>query len=109
MIMIIELVSGIFLAIGCFLIISGGIGILRFPDFYTRMHAVSVTDTLAAAMILMGLMLQSQEMMVIVKLMMILLLLLFITPAASHTLAKAAMHNGLMPKLDKKQDAEKEI
>ena len=53
--MIVDLISALCLLIGSFLCISGGIGILRFPDFYTRMHAVGVTDTLAAGMILVGL------------------------------------------------------
>lgn len=98
---LVEVISGLFLLIGCFLCVSGGVGILRFPDFYTRMHAVGVTDTLAAGMILIGLMLQTQEPLVIVKLLMILLMTLFINPTASHALAKAAFNNGLMPVLHK--------
>jgi multicomponent Na+:H+ antiporter subunit G len=94
---LLELCSALCLLIGSFLCLSGGVGILRFPDFYTRMHAVGVTDTLAASMILIGLMLQSPEMLVIIKLVMILLMTLFINPTASHALAKAAFHNGLLP------------
>lgn len=100
---IINISSQLCLLLGAFLCLSGGVGILRFPDFYTRMHAVGVTDTLAAGMILIGLMLQAPESLVVVKLMMILLMTLFINPSASHALAKAAMHNGLMPVLDKKE------
>lgn len=102
-----DISSSLFLLIGGFLCISGGVGILRFPDFYTRMHAVGVTETLATAMILIGLMLQNPDSLVILKLIMILLLTLFICPTASHALAKAAMHNNLMPELDKKQDNER--
>lgn len=98
---IIELISALCLLVGSFLCISGGIGILRFPDFYTRMHAVGVTDTLAAAMILIGLMLQSPDGLVVIKLLMILLMTLFINPTASHALAKSAIHNGLMPLIEK--------
>jgi len=99
---ILEFISGIFLLIGCFLCISGGVGVLRFPDFFTRMHAVGVTDTLAAGMILVGLMLQSPDSMVVIKLVMILLMTLFINPTASHALAKAAINNGLQPIADNK-------
>ena len=99
--------STLFLLIGSFLCVSGGVGILRFPDFYTRMHAVGVTETLATAMILIGLMLQNPDGLVVVKLMMILLMTLFISPTASHALARAAVHNNLMPELDKKEDNEK--
>lgn len=99
----INISSQLCLLIGAFLCLSGGVGILRFPDFYTRMHAVGVTDTLAAAMILIGLMLQLPETLVVVKLLMILLMTLFISPSASHALAKAARHNNLRPVLGKRE------
>ncbi|MFT4651641.1 MAG: multicomponent Na+:H+ antiporter subunit G [Porticoccaceae bacterium] len=92
--------SSLCLFFGAFLCLSGGIGILRFPDFYTRMHAVGVTDTLATAMILIGLMLQNPETLVIIKLIFILLMTLFISPAASHALAQAAVRNNLTPLLN---------
>lgn len=97
---VVSILSGIFLLVGGFLCISGSIGILRFPDFYTRLHAVGVTDTLGAGLILLGLMLLSTDFLVIAKLVMILLLTLLISPTTSHVLAKAAMHNGLKPKLN---------
>ena len=92
--------SGICLLTGSFLCVSGGIGLLRFPDFYTRMHAVGVTDTLGAGFILLGLMLLSTSFLVIAKLVIILLLTLLIGPTTSHVLAKTAMHNGLKPVLN---------
>mgnify|MGYP005813614555 CR=1 FL=1 len=95
--MALEILSGFCLLVGCFLCISGGVGILRFPDFYTRMHAVGVTDTLAASMILVGLILRSPDSLVLIKLLMILMMTLFINPTASHALAKAAYRNGLLP------------
>jgi multicomponent Na+:H+ antiporter subunit G len=99
---VINISSGLCLFIGSFLCISGGIGILRFPDFYTRMHAAGVTDTLGAAMILIGLMINSTDFLVFTKLVMILLLALLIGPTTSHVLAKAALHNGLKPMLNSK-------
>jgi len=99
--------SALFLLVGSFLCISGGVGILRFPDFYTRMHAVGVTETLATAMILIGLMLQNPDAIVIVKLIIILLMTLLISPTASHALAKAAMNNDLKPMLNMKEDNER--
>jgi len=97
--LIVTILSGVFLLVGSFLCISGGIGILRFPDFYTRLHAVGVTDTLGAGLILFGLMLLSPDSLVIAKLVIILLLTLLIGPTTSHVLAKSAMHNGLKPVL----------
>jgi len=103
----INISSAVFLLIGCFLCISGGVGILRFPDFYSRMHAVGVTDTLATAMILIGLMLQSPDGLVVLKLIFILLMMLFIGPTASHALARSAMINDLKPKINKQADNER--
>ena len=105
---VISISSVLCLLLGSFLCISGGVGILRFPDFYTRMHAVGVTDTIAAGMILVGLMLHNTDSLALLdpdsfvrlKLLLILLLTLFISPTASHALAKAALHSGLSPLLD---------
>ena len=96
---IVSMGSALCLLVGSFLCLSGGVGILRFPDFYTRMHAVGVTDTLAAAMILIGLMLQNPEGLVLLKLVLILLMTIFIGPVASHALAKAALNGKLKPRL----------
>ena len=104
----ISISSSLFLLIGSFLCISGGVGILKFPDFYTRMHAVGVTDTLATAMILIGLMLQIPDALVVLKLILILLLTLFIGPTASHSLAKSAIQNNLYPQLDNRGNNKKE-
>lgn len=107
--MIINISGGLCLFIGSFLCISGGIGILRFPDFYTRMHAVGVTDTLGSGMMLMGLMFYSPDFLTFSKLVMILLLTLLIGPTTSHVLAKAAMYNGLMPELKQKDDVKGKV
>lgn len=103
---IINIGGALLLFIGSFLCISGGVGLLRFPDFYTRMHAVGVTDTLGAGMILIGLMCYSPDFLTLSKLVMILLLTLLIGPTTSHVLAKVAMHNNLMPKLQQEDDIE---
>lgn len=87
------------LVLGGLLCISGSVGLLRFPDFYTRMHAASVTDTLATGMILVGLMLQAPSWIVLGKLFMILVFVLLTGPTAGHALAKAALHSGLKPLL----------
>lgn len=95
--MLIMVSSGFFLLVGSFLCFSGAIGLIRFPDFYTRMHAVGVADTLGAGMILVGLMIISTDLLVFAKLVMILLFILLIGPTTSHVLAKAAYKNGLIP------------
>ncbi|MDH5410035.1 MAG: monovalent cation/H(+) antiporter subunit G [Alphaproteobacteria bacterium] len=78
---------------GCFFIITGGVGLLRLPDIYTRMHASGVTDTLGAGMFLCGLMVQGGLSMVTVKLLLILVFILFTSPTATYALANA-LHGG---------------
>ena len=97
---VIDIVSWAALVTGGFLVITGGIGLLRFPDLYTRMHAVGVTDTGGAGLVLFGLMLQAGLTLVTVKLVLILWFLLFTGPVSSHVLAKAALHGKLEPLVD---------
>lgn len=84
---------------GGFLII-GGIGLLRMPDFFTRLHAASIVDTLGTMLILFALMVHSGWSLVTIKLILILLFILLTSPAAAHALAKASIHGGLKPLLD---------
>ncbi len=104
--MFLDIASGFCLLVGSFLILTGGIGLIRFPDFYTRMHAAGITDTLATTLILIGLMLQMPSALVVGKLVMILLLTLLISPTASHALAKAALRSGLKPMVKESADEE---
>jgi multicomponent Na+:H+ antiporter subunit G len=82
--------------------VIGGLGLLRMPDFYTRIHAASVSDALGAGLILLGLMLQAGFTLVLVKLVVIGLLIFFTSPAATHALARAALGRGVEPRLDPK-------
>ena len=101
----VNIVSGLSLGLGALLLISGSVGLLRFPDFYTRMHAAGVTDTLAAALTIFGLMLLAGWNIVLIKLILILLFIFLTGPTASHALAKAAQHGGLKPfEMDKKDN-----
>lgn len=94
---ILQWLSAILLLSGCALGIIGGIGIIRFPDFYTRMHAAGVTDTLCAGLFFGGLMIHFGLTLASVKLLLIFLFMLFTCPTASHALAKSARHGGLKP------------
>ncbi len=88
---ILVVLSGLCLLAGGVFGILGGIGLLRFPDFYSRLHAAGITDTLCALLIILGLLIQAGLALVSIKLLLILLFLLFTAPTASHALARAAM------------------
>lgn len=97
--LVVDALSWLCLVAGGLFCAIGALGLLRMPDFYTRMHAASVTDTLGAGLILLGLILQAGITLVAAKLVMIGLLLFFTGPVAAHALTKAAMMRGLAPKL----------
>jgi len=95
----IDALSWLCLVGGGFFCLIGAIGLLRMPDFYTRMHAASVIETLGAGLILAGLLLQAGFTLVAVKLLMVGLLIFFASPTATHALARAALVRGLKPLL----------
>ena len=64
----VDIVSWILLSVGSLLVLSGGIGVLRLHDVYTRMHAASLTDTGASLLILTGLIMQAGFTLITVKL-----------------------------------------
>ncbi len=101
---LIDALSWVLLVAGGFFCVVGAIGMLRMPDFYTRMHAASVTETLGAGFILAGLVLQAGFTLVAAKLAMIGLLILFVSPTATHALARAALARGLAPPLAAPKD-----
>ena len=102
--MLLDTLSWILLLGGALFLLTGAIGVLRFPDFYSRLHAVSVCDTLGAGMVLLGLMLQGGLTLVTVKLMLIFYFMVFSGPTAVHALAEAAKVSGLDPVEDAPKD-----
>jgi multicomponent Na+:H+ antiporter subunit G len=87
------------LVVGGVFCVIGALGLVRMPDFYTRMHAASVIETLGAGFILLGLMLQAGLTLVLVKLLVLGMLIFFASPTATHALARAAMIRGQKPLL----------
>jgi len=92
-----EIVSGAFLVIGAGAMLVGGVGILRMPDLFTRLHAVGIIDTLGVAAILIGLAFMAGWGLVLIKLIIIFALLMLLNPSASHALARAAVHGAKKP------------
>ena len=94
-----DLASWALLVAGGLFSIVGAVGLLRMPDLFTRMHGASITDTLGAGLILLGLVLQAGFTLVTAKLVLIGLLIFFTSPTATHALARAALARGLKPRL----------
>ena len=94
-----DAVSAVLMITGAVFVLAGAIGMMRLPDFYTRMHAAGVTDTLGAELIIIGLMFQSGWSLVTVKLALLGLFVFLTSPTATHATANAAYKAGLKPVL----------
>lgn len=94
-----DIASWILLLAGSFFYVVGMFGLHRMPDLFTRMHAVSVSETLGVALLIFGMLLQAGFTLVAVKLIFILLVLFVTAPVSSHALARAALHDRKKPLL----------
>jgi len=104
--MVLEILSWGLLFIGSGFLLIGGIGIVRLPDVFTRMHAGGMIDTLGAGAVLAGLMIQGGFSIVTVKLALIIAFIWFTGPTATHALARAALHGGVKPRLDQSPEGD---
>ena len=96
---LLTIASWALIVAGSFFVIVSAVGLLRMPDLFTRMHAASVTDTLGAALIILGLMLQTSFDLVTLKLAFVFALLFITGPVVTHALAQAALHEKIEPLL----------
>ncbi|MDJ0741581.1 MAG: monovalent cation/H(+) antiporter subunit G [Gammaproteobacteria bacterium] len=103
--LLVELLSGALLLVGGVLCVTGGIGLVRLPDFFSRVHASGLTETLAAPLLLCGLMLRMDWSLDLLKVLLILAFILATNPTASHSMAKAALHGGRRPLIADDADA----
>ncbi len=103
---LLDILSWVLLTLGGLSVLIGGIGALRMPDLYTRMHAASVTDSMGAILVLGGVMLQAGFSLATIKLIAVLLFLLLTSPTSSNALASAALLAGTRPLEEQAQDDE---
>jgi multicomponent Na+:H+ antiporter subunit G len=75
----------------------GSIGVLRLPDFYTRMHAASKLDTMSLGLCMTGLAILQGPDLNAVKLILIFLFASIANPAAANALGRSAIRAGLEP------------
>ena len=119
-----SILSAVILSIGLFFMAVTAVGLLRLPDFFSRLHGAGITDTMGAGLVLVGLAVYNQghalidyfgdngtddallpdtlvaATLITVKLIMILVLLWPPSPTSTHAIAKAALLHGLEPQID---------
>jgi multicomponent Na+:H+ antiporter subunit G len=98
-----DIVSTAFLAAGCFVALTGALGILRMPDFYSRLHPAGKNDSFAQFLIMVGLLFQVHRPEfdsitgIAPRLVMIMLFIYLTSPVATHAITRAAYLDGLKP------------
>ena len=120
-----DILTWLAFAGGTFFLIAGGIGLIRFPDFYTRMHAAGKGDTLSSLLVILGFSVfqihdlefskdwfshNGVTLLVILKLLAICVFIMMTSPTSTHALMDAGWEDGIEPKLkkDKPNNALKE-
>lgn len=96
---VVDIVSWFLLLGGGVFVFIGGLGALRMPDLYTRMHAVGLTDSVGSILVLFGATLQAGLSLAAAKLAIIIVFLLLTCPTAGYALARAARLSGLEPRM----------
>lgn len=94
---LLELSSAVLLLAGALFFIAGTVGLLRFPDVYTRLHALTKADNVGLGLIVTGLILQAPSWEVAGKLILIWLLVLVASASACHLVARTALERGVAP------------
>ena len=92
---LIDYVSLLFLFIGGFFFLAGTLGLLRFPDVYTRLHALTKADNIGLGFIILGLSLQSDSFVTVCILILIWILVLLSGSSVAHLVAKSALQKGI--------------
>ncbi|MEQ1438090.1 monovalent cation/H(+) antiporter subunit G [Fontimonas sp. SYSU GA230001] len=94
---VILIASDLLLGAGMLFVLTGAAGLYRLPEFFTRTHAASITDSAGAGLVLLGLLLRVEDLATGLRLLLILLFLMFTSPTASQALARSALDDGLRP------------
>jgi multicomponent Na+:H+ antiporter subunit G len=90
-----EYLTATLLIVGSVFFLAGTLGLLRFPDVYTRLHALTKADNVGLGLIVAGLTIQAASWAIVVKLLLVWLLVLLAGASVSHLVSRAALHRGI--------------
>jgi multicomponent Na+:H+ antiporter subunit G len=93
----VSIVSAVLLVAGAAFFLAGTVGLLRFPDVYTRLHALTKADNVGLGLVTAGLAVQAGSAAVVAKLVLIWLLVLVSSSISCQLIARAAARRGLAP------------
>lgn len=92
-----DVLTAVLLVAGMFFFLAGTVGILRFPDVFTRLHALTKADNLGLGLVALALMLQADSLFVAIKLLLAWLLLMFSSSLSAYLVANAALRHRIKP------------
>ncbi|MBL1432679.1 MAG: Na+/H+ antiporter subunit G [Gammaproteobacteria bacterium] len=93
----IDVLSAVLLIAGGIFFLAGTLGLLRFPDVYTRLHALTKADNAGLGLVVAGLAVQAQSWAAVGKLLLIWVLVLLAGASISHLIASRALQRGIQP------------
>jgi multicomponent Na+:H+ antiporter subunit G len=92
-----TVLAGVLIVVGSMFCLLAAVGVLRFPDVFTRMHAATKAGVLGAGLILLGAALASGDVAVILRAIVGVIFLVLTGPVSTHLLARAALLAGAVP------------
>lgn len=92
-----DIITILLLLAGTAFFVAGTVGLLRFPDLFTRIHALTKADNVGLGLIVLALVPQAESAWVALKLILIWVLILLASSTTGHLVAKAALRNGVLP------------
>ncbi|MHC1588586.1 MAG: monovalent cation/H(+) antiporter subunit G [Methermicoccaceae archaeon] len=95
--LVIDVIATVLMGVGAFFMITGAVGLLRFPDFYTRLHATGKCDTLGEVLIIAGCMVYEGFSFITIKLLLLMVFIFIANPVGTHAIMKAAYLTGVKP------------
>ena len=93
----VDILGTLLLVTGAFFFLAGTVGLLRFPDVYTRLHALTKVDNLGLGCVVVALMLRADSLAIVLKLLLIWGLALLATATAGYLIARSASGHGVRP------------
>lgn len=106
MVLLIEIMSGLCIAVGVVALLTGSLGLIRLPDLYSRTHAVGMMDTAGVGFIILGLIIHEGFTLISVKLALVGIFLFFTSPIATHAVSQVAYRSGVKPVTEESDDKE---
>lgn len=97
MTVLLDVVSALLITAGCGFFLAGTVGLIRFPDFFTRVHAMTKADNVGLGFVVVGLALQASSWSTLGLLAVVWFLVLLSSASSAHLLARSALRRGLEP------------